>query len=158
MKYIVIIFLGLLSISTARAQELFIQTEPASNMPAGIWGVRISSEAWQDDHTISRIGIEGMYGVNRLLMVHPLIFGSNQLNGFSAETYGVYAKYRIYTDDGFKYHFRMAAFGEALAGEQHSTYPTFSFLGSQPFATAGMIATLLKNRFASNLSVGAADA
>lgn len=99
-----------------------------------------------------------MYGFDKSLMLHPIIFGSNQLNGFGVETYGLYAKYRLYNDDGFKYHFRVAAFGEALAGEQHSTYPTFSFNGSGPFATGGLIATLLENRFATSLSAGAAGA
>jgi hypothetical protein len=158
MKYTTIILAVFFSASGLHAQELFIQSEPASNMPAGIWGVRVSSESWEGDHTISRIGIEGMYGVDKYLMVHPLIYGSNQLNGFNVETYGGYAKYRLYIDDGFKYHFRVAAFGEVLAGEQHSTYPSFSFNGSQPFAGAGMMATLLENRFATNLSVAANDA
>lgn len=148
----------LLVTGNARAQELFIQTEPASNMPAGRFGIRVSSELWNENGTFAREGIEGMYGVSRYLMVHPQMYGSNQINGFQLETYGGYAKYRLYIDDGFKYHFRVAAYAEGLAGEQHSTYPSFSFKGCQPYVGAGGIATLLENRLALNFVAGASGA
>ena len=152
------IFFALIVASGVRAQELFIQTESASNMPVGRFGIRASYEAWQENGTISREGIEGMYGVTRYLMVHPQIYGSNQVNGFQLETFGGYAKYRLYIDDGFKYHFRVAAYAEALAGEQHSTYPSFSFKGSQPCVDGGIISTLLENRLALNFVAGASGA
>ena len=70
-----------------RAQELFIQSEPASNMPARTWGLRLGSDTWDNgERLVSRIGFEGMYGITKDLMFHIQGFGSNQFNGFEAET------------------------------------------------------------------------
>ncbi|HYM20058.1 MAG TPA: hypothetical protein VEW28_03530 [Candidatus Kapabacteria bacterium] len=143
---------------TARAQELFIQTEPASNMPAGRFGLRVSSDIWQDNKTVSRFGTEVMYGLTKDLMVHLQAYGSNQLTGFHPETFGAYVKYRLYVDDGFKYHFRISAYGEALGGEQHSMSPALSFKGAGPIVSGGFIATVLENRLALSLTVGATRA
>ncbi len=154
MKPIIVLVLLLVG-SPLAAQELFIQTEPASNMPAGRFGLRVSSDHWQEDGGIvSRLGSELMYGVTKDLMVHAQVFGSNQLNSFDLETYGLYAKYRLYSDDGFKYHFRISAFAEALAGKQSGTMPDFSFKGSGPVINGGIVLTLLESRLALSTTIG----
>lgn len=143
----------------ARAQELFIQTEPASNMPARSWGLRLASDMWNaNDRVVARLGFEAMYGITKDLMVHLQGFGSNQVDNFELETYGLYAKYRLYADDDFKYHFRLAVFGEALFGKQNSHSPSFASKGSGPLLTGGVIATLLEGRFAASTTLGVAKA
>ncbi|HET9136582.1 MAG TPA: hypothetical protein VFO76_08090, partial [Candidatus Kapabacteria bacterium] len=144
--------------SRLAAQELFIQTEPASNMPAGRFGLRVSSDVWQESGaTLARVGGELMYGLTKELMVHAQAYGSNQLSGFELETVGLYAKYRFFTDDAFKHHVRLAAYADILVGT-HASMPEFSFKGSGPAISGGFIATLLENRLALSSTVGVSHA
>ncbi len=157
MSRVLVIVFVLSVFSGLRAQELFIQTEPASNMPVGRFGVRATSDIWSENNrTISRFGTEIMYGVSKNLMVHLQAYGSNAIHNFEPETYGIYAKYRLYSDDDFKYHFRISAYGEVLGGKQHNTIPSFSFKGAGPMVASGLIFTLLENRLALSSTVGAA--
>jgi hypothetical protein len=156
---VLIFCMVLLAASRLEAQELFIQTEPASNMPVGTFGIRFTGDSWQDPgRIVSREGMELMYGVTRNLMTHILAYGSNSLGNFDLETVGFYSKYRLYWDDGFKYHFRVSAYGEALFGSQHSDVPTFSFAGSGPIVSGGGVATLLEHRLALSTTIGASHA
>ena len=98
----------------AKAQELFVFTEPASNMPAKSIGIRASN--WlmynQSNSTLNyQLIPEIMWGVNKNLMLHFDGFFTNQNGNFHAVGVGTYAKYRIYSADAVNRHFRMAAFG-----------------------------------------------
>lgn len=100
--------------SHTSAQELFVQTEPASNMPAHSVGLRLSN--WMmDEQATTRTNYhfipELMWGVNKNLMVHAEGFFSNRSTGMVAEGVGLYAKYRFYSRDAVYRHFRMAVFG-----------------------------------------------
>ncbi len=153
MRYVAALLL--LLASSLKAQELFIQTEPASNMPVGRFGLRIASDSWNTSRGVAtRIGAEVMYGISKELMVHGQIYGSHAISAVELETYGAYLKYRFYADDDFKYHFRMAAFGQLLLGSQHSSMPEFTFKGSGPTAATGVIATLLENHTALSTTIG----
>lgn len=101
---------------TSFAQELFVYTEPASNMPAHSLGLRLNN--WLMQETIGgklncHLIPELMWGVNKNLMVHAEGFLSNRNNGFGGEGAALYAKYRFYSHDVVYRHFRMAAFGRA---------------------------------------------
>lgn len=151
----ILTMLLLLAASRLGAQELFIQTEPASNMPAGRVGVRVSSDVWDENGIATiRIGSELMAGISKELMVHAQAYASNQSSGFELETVGLYAKYRFFSDDAFKYHFRLAAYADILVGKR-ATAPEFSFKGSGPLVSGGVIATLLENRLAVSTTIGA---
>src|SRR5580765_4412699 len=107
---LVIIFLS----GAANAQELFVFTEPASNMPAKSLGIRVSN--WLNDdkanNTLNyQLLPELMWGVNKNLMLHFDGFFTNQNGNFHAVGGGMYGKYRIYSADAVNRHFRMAAFG-----------------------------------------------
>jgi hypothetical protein len=156
MRYTLAVFV-LVVFGRAGAQELFIQSEPASNMPARTWGLRLASDAWDGgERFVTRLGAEVMYGITKDFMMHVQGFASNQIDKFELETYGLYAKYRFYTDDDFKYHFRLAAYAEALAGKQRSHSPSFASKGSAPMVSGGIIATLLQNRMAVSGTFGVA--
>lgn len=97
-----------------KAQELFVYTEPASNMPAHSMGLRLNN--WLMKETIGgainyHLIPELMWGVNKNLMVHAEGFISNRNRGFGAEGASLYAKYRFYSHDAVYRHFRMAGFG-----------------------------------------------
>ena len=65
------------------AQELFVFTEPASNMPAKSIGIRLmNSFMGNSDKTINyHVMPEVMVGVNKKLMLHGQSFMSNRNNG-----------------------------------------------------------------------------
>lgn len=96
------------------AQELFVYTEPASNMPAHSMGLRLNN--WLMKETVGgainyHLIPELMWGVNKNLMIHAEGFISNRNRGFGAEGASLYAKYRFYSHDAVYRHFRMAGFG-----------------------------------------------
>jgi hypothetical protein len=97
-----------------KAQELFVYTEPASNMAAKSVGLRVSN--WFMPNPAPHMPgyqllPELMLGVNKNLMVHAEGYFSNVKGALSAEGVGLYAKYRFFTTDDVYKHFRMAAFG-----------------------------------------------
>lgn len=105
--------LWLLSCVEAKSQELFVYSEPASNMPAHSIGLRLNN--WMMKETVGgainyHLIPELMWGVNKNLMVHAEGFVSNRNREFGAEGGSLYAKYRFYSDDAVYRHFRMAAF------------------------------------------------
>lgn len=124
MKHILIIAL-LLSGGMARAQELYIFTEPASNMATGSLGFRLNNYVmpmkW-DNRTAYRLDPEVMWGVNKNLMLHANAYASNMMQSkFKFEGGGFYAKYRFLSKDDIHKHFRMAGFGKiALVNNPYS--------------------------------------
>lgn len=110
-----ILLAGLAGSVSLRAQELFVYTEPASNMAARSIGVRLDNTVydmgagrWSD-----RLSPEIMWGADRHWMVHLAGYASNMYQAaFQPEGGSLYAKYRFYADDGVHRHFRMAAFGK----------------------------------------------
>ena len=107
------VMLGLIC-SDLAAQELFVFTEPASNMPAKSLGLRASNWLMYDRSTSSlnyQLLPEIMWGANKNLMIHLDGFFTNQNGHFHAVGGGGYAKYRLYAADGVNKHFRLAAFG-----------------------------------------------
>lgn len=116
MRFRKAIFLIVLAVTSfrANAQELFVFTEPASNMPAHSMGLRLSNWLMRETGT-PRLNYhlipEVMWGVNKNLMVHAEGFFSDRDRRFVTEGAGFYAKYRFFSRDGLYRHFRMAAFG-----------------------------------------------
>src|SRR6185312_15955568 len=113
MKLILITMLLLFSFES-REQELYVFTEPASNMAAKSIGLRINNyilgetnHSKTDYHLIPEI----MFGVSKKVMIHGDVFFSNRTQGFNAEGGSGYIKYRFLSNDDVQKHFRMAAFG-----------------------------------------------
>lgn len=98
------------------SQELFIFTEPASNMATGSLGVRLNNYLMPlqyNNRTAYRFDPEIMIGVNRHLMIHANLYASNMMEKqFRFEGGSMYAKYRFLSKDDIHKHFRMAAFGK----------------------------------------------
>lgn len=95
-------------------QELYVHTEPASNMATRSIGVRLHHRLMnmkQEGGYSYRVATEVMYGVNRKLMVHGSLYASNMMRDFGFEGISGYAKYRFLSVDDVHSHFRMAAFG-----------------------------------------------
>ncbi len=108
------------TVQSAAAQELFVFTEPASNMAAKSIGARIGYKQFKMTHdnkySAYRLNTEIMFGISKNLMVH--------INGYAADMFqsnlkieggSLYAKYRFFSKDDIHKHFRLAVFGKIAA-------------------------------------------
>ena len=138
------------------SQELFVFTEPASNMPAKSVGIR----------TMNMFGTEGsnkklnyhlmpeiMVGVNNKFMFHLQGFLSNVNNSFNAEGGSIYAKYRFLSKDDVHQHFRMALFGKASYNNALLHQEEIETSGHNSGFEGGLIATQLLHKVALSSSV-----
>ncbi len=101
----------------SKAQELFVFTEPASNMAAKSMGIRMGYKQFKMAHKTSakvyRINPEIMIGVNKKIMLHVNGYASNMMqNKLKFEGGSFYTKYRFFSKDDIHSHFRLAAFGK----------------------------------------------
>lgn len=116
MKRLLVIFLVAASQYTI-AQELYVSTEPASNMAKGSIGLRLNSKLFKMNHderfSSYRIEPEAMFGVNKRIMIHIAAYGSNMFrHSFRAEGASLYGKYRFFSQDEVHKHFRLAAYSK----------------------------------------------
>lgn len=114
-KYLIIVFI--LIGHYAIAQELYVSTEPASNMATGSMGLRLNSKLFYMEHNGKysgyRIEPEIMFGVNKKVMLHVAGYLSNMFQSQTKfEGGSLYAKYRFYSQDDVHEHFRLAAYGK----------------------------------------------
>lgn len=138
-----------MSSNEAQGQELFVYTEPASNMPAKSLGIRLNN--WLMQESISRninyhLIPELMCGVNKNLMLHVEGFLSNRSRGLSPEGVAVYAKYRFLSSDKVYQHFRMAAFARAAVNSSDIHQEEIETNGHNSGFEAGIISTQLLHK------------
>lgn len=149
MKKIWIIFL-LVSVKT-QAQELFVYTEPASNMPLGSLGIRMANML-MDEKSSSKYEYhlvpEVMWGVNKRLMLHADAFLSNADKNFAAEGGSFYAKYRFLSTDQVHNHFRMAAYGRYSFNNSEIHQQEIDLYGHNSGWQTGVVATQLLHKVA----------
>lgn len=103
--------------TVTHAQELYVNTEPASNMATGSIGFRVLTKLYKMNFNNSfnsyRIEPELMLGATRRWMVHFAGYGSNMFQKkFRIEGGSLYAKYRFFSQDDVHEHFRLAAFSK----------------------------------------------
>ena len=155
MKAIKLISFLLFVAGKSLSQELFVFTEPASNMPTNSLGVRASN--WlmfeQPGNSISYHFIpELMLGVNKNLMLHAEGFFSNRNASLSAEGVAFYAKYRFFSKDDVFKHFRMAAFGRISSNNGDIHQEEIEINGHNTGYEMGLIATQLLHKLALSLT------
>jgi hypothetical protein len=145
----------------SRAQELFVFTEPASNMATKSMGLRLNN------YLMERAGSfpsgyllipEIMYGVSKNLMVHADIFFSNQGRDLSVEGGSIYLKYRIYNNDDVQKHFRIALFERGSFNNSEIQEEEINLDGFNTGFETGIIATQLLHRMALSSGLSVVDA
>lgn len=170
MKRSLIIAAAILAISRiAAAQELYVNTEPASNMPANSLGIRLTNKFFKMEHdgtTGMRFEPEVMWGVNKKLMVHAIGYASNMMQqSIRAEGGSIYAKYRFLSLDQQHAHFRMAAYvkGSVINNPYypatHGTKKPYNnkeldLEGATSGVSGGVIATQLLHKLALSTTLG----
>lgn len=134
-----------------KAQELFVYSEPASNMAAKSIGARLTNNLMREVGTEKynyHFLPEVMWGVSKRLMIHAEGFLSNRGNKFEAEGASLYIKYRFYSRDEVHSHFRMAAFVRGSYNNSDIHQQAIDLNGHNSGYEAGMIATKLMNKIA----------
>jgi hypothetical protein len=135
----------------AKAQELFVMTEPASNMPAGAIGVRaMNSFMFEKDGTLNyHVMPELMWGASQKWMFHLQSFHSNRsIGSFKTEGGSLYAKYRFFSSDDIHKHFRMAAYGRYSVNNADIHQDEIETMGHNTGFEGGIVATKLVNKVA----------
>lgn len=147
----IILLLTLFITKPVTAQELYVFTEPASNMAAKSIGFRANNYLMFNSNT-NRTSYhfipEIMWGTSKKIMIHVEGFFSNRNKSFVAEGAGVYAKYRFYSEDAVHNHFRMAAFGRYSFNNSDVHQQAIDLNGHNSGYEAGIVATKLVNKVA----------
>lgn len=171
-KFIMIAVAIIAGTGIAAAQELYVNTEPASNMPANSLGIRLTNKFFNMEHSGDvgmRFEPEVMWGVNKRLMVHVLGYASNMMqSSIRAEGGSIYAKYRFLSLDQQHAHFRMAAYvrGSVIDNPYYPVMPTgthamrpydneeLDLEGATSGVNGGIIATQLLHKLALSTTLG----
>lgn len=155
MKKIISILCILLTFK-ANAQELFVMTEPASNMPAGSIGLRaMNSFMYEKNGTLNyHVMPELMWGISAKWMVHVQSFHSNRsTGGLKTEGGSIYAKYRFFSSDDIHKHFRMALYGRYSKNRADLHQEEIETMGHNTGYEGGLVATKLVNKVAVSSSL-----
>lgn len=150
MRYLFIVFLVLISFQI-EAQELFVVTEPASNVPAGSIGIRVAQSLMNKEigsGSLYNLSPEVTWGVNKNVMVRAAAFLNNNSHDLQGKGAGVYAKYRFFSVDDLQSHFRMAAFGRYSWNNSKMLYQGIDLTSGSSGYEAGIVATQLINKLA----------
>ncbi|MBC7949230.1 MAG: hypothetical protein H7Y42_15195 [Chitinophagaceae bacterium] len=150
---LVILTLFFFTQTCVRAQELYVYTEPASNMPANsisakLTGMFMGRQPWHD-RPMQRYMPEVMLGLNKNLMLHVGgTIGDMHTSNITWESVFLYGKYRFLSRDEIHRHFRMAAFADVSYSRVPFHNDEVSLQGDKSGVQAGIIATQLWNRLA----------
>lgn len=158
-KFFIGVFLIAAGYSEATGQELYVYTEPASNMPAHSIGAKVTGNVITKNQgtankLIQRYTPELMFGVNKKLMVHVGgSFADMHTPKFRWESVYTYIKYRFFSIDDVHKHFRMAAFTDASYTRSPFEFDEISLQGDKSGIALGLIATQLVNKLAVSATV-----
>ena len=139
----------------SKGQELFVMTDPASNVPAGSLGIRMSNSSFKEvfkEGYNYHLMPEVTYGVNKNLMVRTSAFISNRSNSLYAEGANIFAKYRFFSMDDLHSHFRMAAFARYSMNRADIHQEQIEIMGHNTGYEAGVVATQLTHKLAISTS------
>ena len=135
------------------AQELYVFSEPASNIPAHSLSLKLTDHFVTNDNIYNRVSHRLMpevrIGVSKKLMLSAGGTLSNMhTTDFRGESFNVYAKYRFLSHDEIHKHFRMAVFAEASTTRAPFHYDEITLMGDKSGIGFGLIATQLWNKLA----------
>jgi hypothetical protein len=141
------------TINRVAGQELYVFSEPASNMPAHSISVKLTDHFVTNDNIYGRfsqrIMPQVMFGISKKFMFHVGGTISNMhTSGLKYESVNFYAKYRFLSNDEIHKHFRMAAFVDASSTKAPFHYDEITLMGDKSGIEGGIIATQLWNKFA----------
>jgi hypothetical protein len=138
----------------AYTQELYVATEPASNMPQNALGIRLTQEAVFTNGYRAKIIPEAMIGLSKNLMIHQSLFLNNvQQNSLKTTGGAFYAKYRFLSIDSTHSHFRGAVYAGYAAVNGAINAREISLDGDNTGWQGGIVFTQLLHKLALSGSV-----
>ena len=152
-----ILFFALIVISANRsiyAQELYVFTEPASNMPAKSIGVRLTNEGMFKPTFTNRTMAEVMVGLNKNFMFHVQGFMSDMDGKYRVEGGSIYGKYRFLSIDEAQSHLRAAAYARISTSRRKFASEDINLEGDNSGWQGGIIVTQLIHKLALSATLG----
>ncbi|GAA4027420.1 hypothetical protein GCM10022386_08570 [Flavobacterium cheonhonense] len=152
----IILFLIAISSQNITSQELFVVTDPASNVPANSLAVNVMQSLFKEEMKSGynyHFMPEVTYGLNKNIMFRASAFISNRSNQLVTEGGSFYTKYRFYSSDDLNSHFRMAAFGRYSFNNADIHQEQIEILGHNTGFEGGFVATKLIKKLAISSSV-----
>ena len=118
MQKIIFGLLFLFTFSITNGQELYVFSEPASNLPAHSMSVRLTNHFVTSDNIYNRFSNrvmpQVMFGISKKFMLGISgTIGNMHTTDLRYESARFYAKYRFLSKDDIHKHFRMAVFADA---------------------------------------------
>ncbi|MEJ7556963.1 MAG: hypothetical protein WKF66_01565 [Pedobacter sp.] len=153
MKFLQIMAVLLLVSGTAKSQELYVFSEPASNMPSKSLGIRLTNEGMSQSGFVTRTIPEVMIGFNKNLMAHAQGFFSDMDGRYRLEGGSLYAKYRFLSNDNVRSHFRGAAFARISTSKRPTYTQDINLEGDNSGFQGGVIFTQLLHKLALSGSI-----
>lgn len=161
MKPVIFLLCCMATVQQLAAQELFVVTEPASNVPAKSLGIRVSNYFSKIDtlgttsyHLMPEIKI----GLSKKLMFSAMGMASNRDGGLTAEGISLYGKYRFLSKDEIQKHFRMAVFARWSFNNTAVHMHEVNLQGHNSGYEWGVVATQLLHKVALSASASYAKA
>ncbi|MES2379531.1 MAG: hypothetical protein V4538_00720 [Bacteroidota bacterium] len=153
---IVIFILLLFCFQNMYCQELFVVTDPASNVPANSLGINVMQLLFKEQiktgynyHLMPEI----TFGLNKNLMFRGSAFISNRSNQLYTEGGSFMTKYRFFSSDDLQSHFRMAAYLRYSFNRADIHQEQIEILGHNTGVESGIIATKLIKKLAISSSI-----
>jgi len=131
------------------SQELYVNTEPASNMATHSLGIRLENQGFLHPVYKKRTTLEVMYGASKWLMVHGSLYASDLYqNNQRFEGGSVYAKYRFLSIDSVQQHFRGALFAKVSGVNNPVVNQEITLEGDNSGFQSGVVFTRLSHKIA----------
>ena len=153
-KILALLLISIGSSNLVVAQELYVFSEPASNMGAKSLGIRVTTEGNFTPKLSNRIIPEVMIGFNKHLMTHVQLFASDYRGKYEVEGASLYAKYRFLSIDEVKSHFRAAAFARISTHKGLTYTEDINLEGDNSGWQSGLVFTQLMHKLALSGTVG----
>lgn len=140
--------------SCASAQELFLLSRPASNIPAHSLSLGLGNSFIVSPNSFIRLQPDVSYGVSGKLMVQWQGAVINRIDGLKFNGQSLYAQYKFLNLDEKKRHFRMAGFARVGLGNKTKFQDELDVNGMNTGWELGVIGTQLLHKTAISGTVG----
>ena len=136
----------------SQSQELYVFSDPASNLPAQSLSAKLTArfaDLQQSGMVRQRYMPELMAGLHKNWMARvSTTFSNFYQSGQRWESVKGYVKWRFFSEDGIHRHFRMAAFADAAYTRNEMVYDEMNLDGDNSGFQLGLIGTQLLNKLA----------
>lgn len=153
-KFIIIALFLISSKLSISAQELYVFSEPASNMPSKSIAIRLTNEGTNNPDLRTRTIPEVMVGLNKNIMFHVQGFLSDMDGKYRLEGGSLYAKYRFLSLDNAHSHFRAAAYGRISTSKRKTEIEDINLEGDNSGWQGGFVFTQLLHKLALSATIG----